>query len=369
MPTYSELVNPELLSQPVYQPGKPIDDVARELGLDPRTIVKLASNENPLGASPQAIAAGKAALDEIQLYPDGGCYELKRALAESLQLDPEQFIVGNGSNEVLELIGHAFIGKGDEVVMGSQAFIVYKLVTLLFGGTPVEVPTVEHRNDLLGMSAAVTDRTKLVFLASPDNPIGSANTQEEILELIDSLPDHVLFVLDEAYSEYLDDAVDLRGLIAAGKKIFCTRTFSKIYGLAGLRVGYGYGDPELISLLNRAREPFNVNAVAQAAAVAALKDQGFVQSCRDANRAGLSQLESGFESLNLEYIKSSANFATVRVGDGQAVFEALQRDGVIVRPLTPYGMREWVRVSVGTESQNERALASLTSFLSPDSSS
>jgi histidinol-phosphate aminotransferase len=363
MPTYADLVKPELLLQPVYQPGKPIEYVARELGLDPSTIVKLASNENPLGASPKAIAAGKAAMDSIQLYPDGGCYDLKQSLAKSLELDPEQFIIGNGSNEVLELLGHAFVGEGDEVVMGQGAFIVYKLVTLLFGGVPVEVPTVDHRHDLRGMAAAVTDRTKLVFLASPDNPSGSSNTKEEVLELIEALPEHVVFVLDEAYSEYLDDPVDLRGLIAKGSKVFCTRTFSKIYGLAGLRIGYGYGDPELVSLLNRAREPFNANAVAQAAAIAALEDRSFVEKCRGENADGVSFFEERFEPLGIEYIKTYANFVTINVGNGVAAFEAMQDDGVIVRPLAPYGMGEWVRVSIGTKVENERALASLTSFL------
>lgn len=363
MPTYADLVKPELLLQPVYQPGKPIEYVARELGLDPSTIVKLASNENPLGASPKAIAAGKAAMDSIQLYPDGGCYDLKQSLAKSLELDPEQFIIGNGSNEVLELLGHAFVGEGDEVVMGQGAFIVYKLVTLLFGGVPVEVPTVDHRHDLRGMAAAVTDRTKLVFLASPDNPSGSSNTKEEVLELIEALPEHVVFVLDEAYSEYLDDPVDLRGLIAKGSKVFCTRTFSKIYGLAGLRIGYGYGDPELVSLLNRAREPFNANAVAQAAAIAALEDRSFVEKCRGENADGVSFFEERFEPLGIEYIKTYANFVTINVGNGVAAFEAMQDDGVIVRPLAPYGMGEWVRVSIGTKVENARALASLTSFL------
>ncbi len=364
MPTYSEIVKPELLSQPVYQPGKPIEYVARELGLDPRSIVKLASNENPLGASPRAIAAGKAALDQVQLYPDGGCYELKNALAGSLGLGADQFIVGNGSNEVLELLGHAFIGEGDEVVMGVGSFIVYKLVTLLFGGKPVEVPTKGYRHDLAGMRDAVTDRTKVVFLASPDNPSGSANTQEEIEALVAALPDDVLFVFDEAYSEYQDDPVDLRPLVAAGRKVFCTRTFSKIYGLAGLRIGYGYGDPELVSLLNRVRAPFNVNAVALAAARAALEDGEFVARCRRENASGLPAFEYAAKSLTIEYIPSAANFITLKVGDGQGAFEALQGDGVIVRPLAPYGMEEWSRVSVGTREQNGRALAALTSFLS-----
>ena len=248
--------------------------------------------------------------------------------------------------------------------MGEAAFIVYKLVTLLFGGVPVEVPTRDRRHDLKAMAEAATEKTKLVFLASPDNPSGSANSKEEILELVESLPENVLFILDEAYSEYLDDPIDLRPLIASGKKIFCTRTFSKIYGLAGLRVGYGYGDPELVGLLNRVREPFNVNSVAQASAIAALEDREFVERCRAENAAGLELLQSEFESLGLEYIRSHANFVTVNVGDGGAVFEALQADGVIVRPLAPYGMSEWVRVSVGTEEENRRALQALNSFLS-----
>jgi len=364
MPTYSEIVKPELLSQPVYQPGKPIEYVARELGLDPNAIIKLASNENPLGASPKAIAAGKAALDQVQLYPDGGCYELKRALADSLALSEEQLIIGNGSNEILELLGHAFVDEGDEVVMGVGAFIVYKLVTLLFGGVPIEVPTKNYCHDLKGMREAVTGRTKIVFLASPDNPSGSSNTEAEILDLVASLPDDILFVLDEAYSEYQDSPVDLRPLIAEGKKVFCTRTFSKIYGLAGLRIGYGYGDPELVSLLNRVRAPFNVNSVAQAAARAALEDREFVDSSRRTNAVGLHQFEAAAKSLNIEYIPSAANFITLKVGDGNAAFEALQRDGIIVRPLAPYRMGEWIRISVGTESQNQMALESLTSFLS-----
>lgn len=361
--SYSELVKPELLSQPIYQPGKPIEDVARELGLDPRTILKLASNENPLGASPQALAAGRKALESVALYPDGGCFELKRALAASLGLAPDQFIVGNGSNEVLEILGHAILGPGDEAVMGKGAFIVYKLVSLLFGATPVEVPMPGFRHDLEAMLAAVTERTKVVFLPSPDNPSGTANTAEEIRSFIERLPERVLFVLDEAYAEYLEDGPDLRDVIAAGRKVFCTRTFSKIYGLAGLRVGYGYGSPELISLLNRAREPFNVNSVAQAAAIAALGDRAFVENCRQVNARGRIQLEEGFASLGCEYVPSSANFVTVKVGDGMGCFDAMQRRGVIVRPLAPYGMAEYVRISIGLPEQNARALDELKTFL------
>lgn len=363
MSQYSKMVKPELLSQPVYQPGKPIDYVARELGIDPHSIIKLASNENPLGASPRGIAAGKAAMDDIHLYPDGGCYELIKELARWQDLQSDQLIVGNGSNEILELIGHAFIDSGDEVIIGKGSFIVYKLVTLLFGGTIIEVPTKAFRHDLEGILEAVTDRTKIVFLASPDNPSGSANSNQEILQLAESLPDSVLLVYDGAYSEYLDDPPDLRPLIEQGRPVFCTRTFSKIFGLAGLRIGYGFGDPELVSLLNRVREPFNVNAVAQAAALASLEDAQWLDDCRKANAEGRARLESFFESLNIEYIKSSANFVTARVGDGTAAFEWMQREGVIARPLGPYGMDEWIRLSVGKEDEIDRAIESFTSYL------
>ena len=363
MSRYNNMVKTELLSQPVYQPGKPIDYVARDLGLDPNTIVKLASNENPLGASPLGIAAGKAAIEDIHLYPDSGCYELVKALSSWCGVEMDQLIVGNGSNEILELIGHALIGEDDEVVIGQGAFIVYKLVTMLFGGKAVEVPTLEHRHDLNGMREAITSRTKVVFLASPDNPSGSANANQDIIDFAESLPDSVLFVFDGAYSEYLDDPPDLRSLIERGKPVFCTRTFSKIFGLAGLRIGYGFGDPELVALLNRAREPFNVNAVAQAAALASLEDRQWLDDCRKANAQGRTALENRISALNIEYIKSSANFVTVRVGDGIEAFEWMQKDGVIARPLAPYGMREWIRISVGKEYENERAIASLTSYL------
>lgn len=352
----TDLVNPSVLTQPVYEPGKPIEDVARELGLDPAGIIKLASNENPLGASPRALEAAQAALMNAELYPDGGCVALRARLAQRHGLAPEQFVVGNGSNEILELLGHAFLSSCDEVVMGAPAFIVYKLVTLLFGARPVEVPLVAHRHDLDAMAAAVTPRTKLVFLASPNNPTGTSNTADDILAFASALPDHVVFVLDEAYAEYLDNPPDLRPLIAAGRKVVCLRTFSKIHGLAGLRVGYGYATAELIGLLQRVRQPFNVNAIAQAAALAALDDAAWVDRCRAQNQAGLAQLAAGFAELGREFVPSDANFMLVHVGDGTGVFAALQRRGVIVRPVGPYGLPAWVRVTVGTTEQNERLL-------------
>jgi histidinol-phosphate aminotransferase len=356
---FSSLVNPTVLSQPVYEPGKPIEEVARELGLDPATIIKLASNENPFGPSPRAVAAAKFALEHGQLYPDGGCYALRQRLARKWDLGPEQFVIGNGSNEILELIGHAFLRPGDDVVMGAPAFVVYKLVTLLFAARAVEVPLLRHGHDLKAMAAAITPKTKLVFVASPNNPTGVANPEADLVAFAESLPDHVILVYDEAYAEYLDAPPDLRPLIRAGRKIIALRTFSKIYGLASLRVGYGYSSPEAVRLLGRVRQPFNVNAIGQAAAVAALDDEAFAERCRRDNRSGLAQLEAGCRELGLECVPSDANFMLVRVGQGAAAFDALQRRGVIVRPVGSYGLPEWLRLTVGTREQNERLLAEL----------
>jgi len=353
------LVRPSVLTQPVYEPGKPIEDVARELGLDPSGIIKLASNENPFGPSPLALAAAQRALEHGELYPDGGCFALRHRLAAVHGLSPSQFIPGNGSNEILELLGHAFLGPGDEVVMGAPAFIVYKLVTLLFGARAVEVPLVQFRHDLPAMARAITPRTKLVYVASPNNPTGTTSPAADLLAFARELPDHVILAVDEAYAEYQEETADLRPLIQAGRKLICLRTFSKIYGLAALRVGYGYGGAELIGLLNRLRQPFNVNAVGQAAALAALDDHEFVARCVRENRLGLRRLEEGCRALGLETVPSQANFILVKVGDGAAGFAALQRHGVIVRPLQPYGLPEWLRITVGTSEQNERVLAEL----------
>lgn len=359
------LIKPAVRTQPIYEPGKPIEDVARELGLDPAGIIKLASNENPWGPSPLAVAAAKRALEHGELYPDGGCIALREKLAVKWGLRPEQFVVGNGSNEILELLGHVFVGPGDEVVMGAPAFVVYRLVTLLFGGKVVEVPLVNYRHDLKAIAAAITPRTKLVFVCSPNNPTGTANTEEELLAFARALPEHVVAVFDEAYAEFLEKAPDLRSLIAEGRKVVCLRTFSKIYGLASVRVGYGYAGAAMCGLLNRVRQPFNVNAIAQAAALGALDDAEFAAMTARENRAGLAQLEQGFAALGLEIVKSEANFMLVRVGDGLRVFDQLQRRGLIVRPVKSYGMAEWVRVTVGRKEQNEKLLHELAVLVRP----
>jgi histidinol-phosphate aminotransferase len=356
---FESLAKPSVRTQPVYEPGKPIEYVARELGLDPEGIIKLASNENPFGPSPMAIAAAERAVREMHLYPDGGYYTLRQKLAAKWNLGMDQFIIGDGSNELLELLGHAFLAPGLECVMHRSSFIVYKLVTLMFGATPVEVPLAGMQQDLKSLAAAITPRTRVVFLASPSNPVGAVNSAAEIAELVRGLPPHVILVLDEAYVEYLDDAPDLRPLIAEGRKVICLRTFSKVYGLAALRVGYGYAAPELIAILQRARQPFNVNGIAVAAAIAALDDHGFVEKCRRENRAGRARLADGCRKLGLEFVPGGGNFLLVKVGDGAAVFAALQARGIITRPVKPYGLPEWLRITVGTPAQNERLLAAL----------
>ena len=360
---YAELANPGVLEQPIYEPGKPIEYVAREHGLRPEDIAKLASNENPFGPSPKAIAAGKSAMEQAHLYPDGGCHDLRQAISRERGIGENAIIVGNGSNEIIELLGHAFLRPGVEVVMGAQAFIVYKLVAKLFGATPVEVPMQNFAHDLKAMRDAVTDRTRLLFVASPNNPTGAANTEAELIELAEGLPAHVIFCFDEAYAEYLEDAPDLRRQIEARRKVICMRTFSKIYGLGGLRLGYGYGDPELISLLQRVRQPFNANSVAQAAARAALGDHEFVKMCRDENEAGRTYLCEGLTNMGIETFKGSANFVLSRVGNGQEVFNELQKCGIIVRPLAPYGMPEFVRITIGNAAQNKRLLGAFSELL------
>lgn len=362
-PTYADLAVPSIHRQPVYEPGRPIDVVAREFGLDPQETIKLASNENPLGPSPKALAAVRDFLDQAHLYPDGGCYSLRQKLAEKMGLSADQFVFGNGSNEVIELVGHAFMMPGDEVVMGEKAFIVYKLVSLLFGATPVEVPLRNFTHHLEAMGEAITEKTKLVFLPSPNNPTGTMNEPAEVVAFARALPDHVIFALDEAYCEYLDDPVDLRPLIAEGRKIICFRTFSKIYGLAGFRLGYGYCGADCASLLNRVRAPFNVNSLAQAAAVASLDDHHFVQRSREVNRAGLRDLSDFCQNFKLDYVPSHGNFMLIKVGNGLEVFRKLQKIGVIVRPMGPYGLPEHVRISVGRKAENVRLCRELQNVL------
>lgn len=362
-------LRPSIRQLPVYEPGRPIELVAREFGLNPAAVDKLASNENPLGSSPKALEAIRKATPECWLYPDNSAYFLKEALAQHLQLPADHWIVTAGSNEIFYLLGHAFIQPGTEVVLGQSAFVTYKIVTLLHGGVPVEVPLLpDLRHDLPGLLAAITPRTRLVFLPNPNNPTGTTVDNAELLDFVEKLPSHVVFVYDEAYVEYRDQPPDLRPLVRAGKQLIGCRTFSKIYGLAGLRIGYGYAPPALISLLEKIRPPFNVNSLAQAAALAALADEAHVRSSRLANREGLRQLSEGLQSLGLRTIPSEGNFLLFEIGSrANSILQALLRQGIILRGVAGYGLPEYLRVSVGTAEQNQHFLDALAVLLNHQS--
>ncbi|MBR4597978.1 MAG: histidinol-phosphate transaminase [Opitutales bacterium] len=357
------IVRKSVLSQPVYQAGKPIEYVAREFGLDPDGILKMASNENPMGPCTKAIEAVSKSLDNLNYYPDGGCYELGRKISKKMGLKPTQLVFGNGSNEVIELVAHALLNETDNAVMGAQSFIVYKLSTLLMGAEAREVPMPGLRYDLQQMLDAVDEKTKIVFLANPNNPTGTVLSQKEVFDFVRALPEHVVFCYDEAYSDFQDEPVDIRGLIAEGRNVIGLKTFSKIYGLAGLRAGYGYCSEELAGYINRVREPFNMNTLAQIAAMAALDDDEFYEKSKAMNKQGRAQIEKRFNELGLEYISEGGNFIMVKVKDALKKFDALQRVGVIVRPNVGYGLPDWLRITIGTPGQNERFLAEFAKLL------
>lgn len=344
-----------------YIPGKPIEDLARELGLDPATIVKLASNENPRGPSPKVLAAVAAAAADITRYPDGNAYLLKEALAARFGTKPDALVLGNGSNEILELATMAFLKPGDEAIYAQHAFAVYPLATLARGARGIEVPARELGHDLAAMRAAITPRTRILFVANPNNPTGTWIPPATLEAFIDSIPRDVLVILDEAYNEYLDpaDRADSVGWVARFPHLLVSRSFSKAYGLAALRIGYGVTTPAVADVMNRVRQPFNVNSLAQAAAVAALADTAYVEESRRLNAAGLAQLYAGFEALGVTYVRSHGNFVLAKMGDAHHVNVALLHQGVIVRPVTNYGLREWLRISVGLATENDRFLAAL----------
>jgi len=348
-----------------YQPGKPISELAREMGLAEADIVKLASNENPLGASPKARAAIAAALGGLALYPDGNGFELKSAIARKLGAGLDQIVLGNGSNDVLELAARAFLTPGASAVYSRHAFAVYPLVTQAIGAAGIEAPAKDYGHDLAAMRAAIRDDTRMVFIANPNNPTGTLLEADALRGFIASVPEDVLVVLDEAYVEYLPQARRSPSLdwLKEFPSLVLTRTFSKAYGLAGLRVGYALAAPEVTDLMNRVRQPFNVNSLALTAAAAALDDAEFLAEAKRVNDAGLAQLTEGFRQLQLDSIPSWGNFVCVQVGDAAAVYQALLRRGVIVRPVANYGLPEHLRVSVGLPEQNARLLAALAGAL------
>jgi histidinol-phosphate aminotransferase len=374
--SFQTIANKYVCDVPVYEPGRPIEEVARELGLNPKSVIKLASNENPLGPSPKALAAMRKALATAHLYPDGGGFYLREGIARKLNgggRDPstalraraarpylgiENIILGTGSNEIIEFLYHAFVAPGDEIIAGDRAFVIYAIMAKMFQARCVEVPFKGLTHDLKAMLAAITPRTKLVFVANPNNPTGTRVTNAELDEFIRRLPSHVIAVLDEAYIEFLDDPPPSIEYAMKGN-VVVLRTFSKIVGLAGLRIGYGVAQKECIDLLQRVRQPFNTNAIAQVGALASLDDTAHIRKTKALTRRGLAYLAKEFKRLKLEYVPSCANFMLVNVGDGDEICRALQRRGVIVRPMRGYKMPAWVRVTVGTMEENRRFIKAL----------
>jgi histidinol-phosphate aminotransferase len=346
-----------------YPPGMPLEELEREYGLSGS--IKLASNENPFGPSPRAVQAIADALPALHRYPDGSGFFLRRALAERLGVPADTIILGNGSNEIIELAARAFLRPGDEAVMADQAFVIYQMVVQATGAVPRTIPLRRYTHDLDAIAAAITPATRLVFLANPNNPTGTIFKRDEWEDFLASVPSTVLVVADDAYADFVEDP-DYPDSLAYQRRdrlLLTLRTFSKIYGLAGLRVGYGVGPLSLIEVLNRIRQPFNVNALAQVAALAALEDEAHVERTRANNREGLAYLRAECERLGRPSVPSWANFLLIDVGNGAHVYEALLRRGVIVRPMDVYGMPHHLRVTVGLPEENRRFVASLTEVL------
>ncbi|MES2369328.1 histidinol-phosphate transaminase [Thiobacillus thioparus] len=348
-----------------YQPGKPISELARELGLDEADIVKLASNENPLGPSPMALAAAQDALHDMALYPDGAGFALKSKLSAKLGVAAQQIVLGNGSNDILDMAARALLAPGTSAVYAQHAFAVYPIATQTVGAQGIAVPAKDYGHDLAAMRAAIRDDTRVLWIANPNNPTGTFLPWAEIEAFLATVPPQVLVVLDEAYGEYLptEDRCDTLAWIERFPNLLISRTFSKAYGLAGLRVGYGVGHPDVIGLLNRVRHPFNVNAPALAAAEAALDDIAFLLRSYALNRAGMAQLAAGLADMKVAIVPSKGNFLLAKVGDAARINTELLKRGVIVRPVANYGLPEFLRVSVGLAGQNTRFLDALSVVL------
>jgi histidinol-phosphate aminotransferase len=349
-------VHPDIASLSPYVPGKPIEELQRELGL--ARVIKLASNENPLGSSSKALAALSGGTSTLHRYPDGGAFRLREALADCWKVTADQVILGNGSDEILGLLARTFLAPGDEAIMADQTFVIYKMEVTAAHGKPVIVPLKQWRHDLQAMAGAITDRTRLLFVCNPNNPTGTMVSAAEVELLLSRVPAHVVVVFDEAYFEYVrsEQFPDSMSYVRQGRNVIVLRTFSKIYGLAGLRIGYGVATAEMTNFLNRIRPPFNANSLAQRAALAALGDDEHVAQSRMANEAGMGQMVKGLTELGLVPVPSEANFVYVDIGrDGRAVFEALLREGVIVRHIEG----RMIRVTIGLEEENREFLAAL----------
>ena len=358
-----KLANPQLRDLAVYEPGKPIEETASKLGVHPDSIIKLASNENPLGPSPKAIEAMHAALENAQLYPNGGSFYLREALAARLGFTPENIILGNGSNEVIEFLGHAFLHRGDDGITSQYAFIAYKLIATLFGARTIETPSPDYQQDLEAMLDAITPKTRVIFIANPNNPTGALISQNKIDKFMSRLPENIIVVFDEAYFEFLENPSDTLQYVREDRNVVVLRTFSKIHGLAGLRIGYGVARSGLIAVLDKTRQPFNVNSIAHVGALAAFKDEAHQRETKRIVDEGRAYLQEQFAAMKLHFVPGAANFIMVNVGDGAAVFQKLIAKKIIVRPLKGYQLPEWVRISVGTMEQNKQCIAALKEIL------
>ena len=356
--------NPQLRNLAVYEPGKPIEETARELGVRPNEIVKLASNENPLGPSPKAVAAMRAAIESAELYPDGGGFLLREALATKLGCDHGNIILGNGSNEIIEFVGHAFLEPGDDVIVFEHAFIAYKLIAMLFGAQTIEIATPNFQPNPNAILDAITPKTKVIFIANPNNPTGALIGPDEIDRFLTRIPDNIVTVLDEAYFEFLENPPDTLLHVRDGRNLIVLRTFSKIYGLASLRVGYGIARPELVEVLQKTRQPFNVNGIGQVGALAASGDDEHLRKTKKITDEGRSFLEKQFQAMGLRFVHSAGNFVFVRVGNGPGVFKKMLVRKIIVRPLRGYHLPEWIRITVGTMEQNDKCIEALKKVLS-----
>ena len=347
-----------------YQPGKPISEVQRELGLT--DVIKLASNENHLGAAPSAKSKLHGAIDEIHLYPDGGAFELKNALSDFYGFDAEQIILGNGSTEIVEQICEAYLDNGDNAVTGWPAFFKYKISIRMMGAEPIEVPLKDFAHDLDAMYDAIDEKTKIVFIADPNNPTGTLVDKSKLEEFIQKVPEHIVIVLDQAYYEFIppEKRIDIKKFIDEGRNLLVLRTFSKMYGLAGLRIGYGFARPELVIAMNKVREAFNVNSLAQIAASAALQDTQFVQDTLKMNAEAIKIMQDGFDKLGLKHAPTCTNFVLVDWGkEGRDVFQALLKRGVIIRPMYGYDLPTYGRVSTSFAKDMEYFIGQLGEVL------
>ena len=352
-----------------YQAGKPISEVAREFGLDSEKIVKLASNENPLGMPSSAKQAVQRVLDETGRYPDANGFELKQALSERYDVPQNWITLGNGSNDIIDLAARTFVQKGQSIIFSEYSFLVYALGAKATGAKGIQVPSVDFGHDLMAMLKAVRDDTRLIFIANPNNPTGTFLQPADIEAFLDKVPSNIVVVMDEAYNEYLDSAIqyDSTAWVKKYPNLLVSRTFSKAYGLAGLRVGFGLAQPELTDLLNRVRQPFNVNALAQAAAVAALNDKAFLEESARINADGYRYLTEAFDEMGLEYVPSHGNFVLVKVGDddgaGSRINLELLKKGIIVRPVNAYGLPKWLRISIGLPEENRAFVKALKEIM------